>query len=158
MITLQTIHENNFLQAAALKVKPEQQAFVAPAPLILARAYAYRTQRAVCWGICAENTMVGLALIHDMEEEPACYHLGQFLINADWQGKGYGQKALALLLADCRREGKFPRVEVCVKKADAAAIHVYQKAGFRDTGYIDPDTPDCLCMVYDLKGAEQYEN
>lgn len=58
--------------------------------------------------------------------------------------------ALALLLTQCRREGKYRRVEVCVKRKDAAAIHVYEKAGFRDTGYTDPDTPDSLCMAWNL--------
>lgn len=155
MITLQPITEHNFLHAAALCVKEEQQAYVSPAPYVLARAYAYRDQRAVCWGIYAGATMVGLALIHDMEEEPACYHLGQLLIHGPEQGKGYGQQALKLLLSACWREGKFPRVEVCVKKKDAAAIHVYEKAGFRDTGYVDPKTPDSLCMVFKL--PERFE-
>lgn len=41
-------------------------------------------------------------------------------------------------------------MEVCVKRKDAAAIHVYEKAGFRDTGYTDPDTPDSLCMAWNL--------
>lgn len=151
MITLQPINENNFLQAAALKVTPEQQVFVAPAPYILARAYAYRAQNAVCWGIYEDDAMVGVAMLHDMDEEPACYHLCEFLIDASQQGKGYGQDALKQILAYCRREGKFHRVEVCVKKANAAAIHVYEKTGFRDTGYTDPDVPDCLCMAFDLK-------
>lgn len=153
MLTLQPINEDNFLQAAALKAKPEQKTFVAPAPYILARAYAYRGQNAVCWGIYAAKTMVGLALVHDLTEEPACYHLCEFLIDGSQQGKGYGQQALELLLAACRREGKFPRVEVCVKKANAAAIHVYGKAGFRDTGYVDPDAPDSLCMACMLEEA-----
>lgn len=149
MITLQPINEHNFLQAAALKALPEQQGFAASAPMILARGYAYRGQRAVCWGIYEEASLVGLALIHDLEEEPACYHLGQLLIDGSQQGKGYGQQALRLLVNQCRREGKFPRVEVCVKKANTAAIHVYEKLGFRDTGYIDSDTPDSLCMAYE---------
>lgn len=150
MITLQPIDETNFLEAAALQVKPEQRAYVAPAVGILARAYGLRCRRAVCWGICEDASLVGLALIHDLEEEPACYHLCEFLIDAKAQGKGCGQQALKLLLAQCRRERKFPRVEVCVKKENTAAIHVYEKAGFRDTGYVDPDAPDSLCLAYAL--------
>ena len=42
MITLQPITETNFLTAAALSVSPDQGRYVAPAPIILARAYAYR--------------------------------------------------------------------------------------------------------------------
>lgn len=37
MITLQPITETNYLEAVALQVSPEQQAFVAPAVGILAR-------------------------------------------------------------------------------------------------------------------------
>lgn len=147
MITLQSIHEGNFMEASALKVAEHQRGFVASAPMILARAYAYRDQNAVCWGIYHRKELVGLAMLHDLEEEPACYHLCQFMIDERYQNQGFGQAALDLVIGHCRREGKFDRIEVCVKKADIAAIHVYEKAGFRDSGFTDPDAPDSLCMV-----------
>lgn len=154
MITLQPINETNFMEAAALKVAERQRSFVASAPMILARAYAYRNQNTKCWGIYMDKQMVGLAMIHDMVEEPACYHLCEFLIDETYQNRGVGQKALRLILNHCQRERKFSRVEVCVKKTDAAAIHVYQKAGFVDSGYQDPETPDSLCMVLELPDLE----
>ncbi len=150
MITLQPIDEHNVMKAFALDHKPEQGDFVADPAEILAFAYAHRRQRAVCWGIYEARRMVGLALLHDLEEEPACYHLMELLVNGSDQGKGYGSAALHLILAHCRREGKFPQVEVCVKQRDAAAIHVYEKAGFRDTGYTDPATPDSLILACKL--------
>lgn len=153
MITLQTINETNFIHAARLKVRPDQQSYLQSAPMIMARAYAYRNQRSIVWGIYENSEIVGLAMLHDLEEEPSCYHLCQFMIDAAQQGKGYGQQTLRLILSECRREGKFPRIEVCVKKEDVAAIHVYEKAGFYDTGYVDPETPDCLSMVFDLSKA-----
>lgn len=150
MISLKPIDEENCWEFMRLSVKPEQAAFVASPTGILARAYAYRAHRAVAWGICEASRPVGLVMLCDLEEEPACYHLMEFLIDREEQGKGFGKQALALILDYCRREGKYSMVEVCVKKANKAAIHVYEAAGFRDTGYIDPDTPDCLCMAYDL--------
>ncbi len=150
MITLQSIDESNIMEALSLRVKPEQQSFVAPPAGILARSYAYRRHRAICWGIYEARRMVGLALLHDLEEEPACYHLMELLVHEQEQRKGYGSAALHLILAHCRREGKFSRVEVCVKKCNTAAMHIYEKAGFRDTGYIDSDTPDCLIRAYEL--------
>lgn len=154
MITLQPINETNFIEAAALKVSKSQRDFVASAPMILARAYAYRDQSAICWGIYKDKQMVGLAMIHDMVEAPACYHLCEFLIDEKCQNRGAGQKALRLILDHCRQERKFSRVEVCVKKTDTAAIHVYRKAGFVDSGYQDPDAPDSLCMVLELPELE----
>lgn len=150
MITLQPIDETNLMKALSLRVASEQQEFVATPVGILARAYAYRCQRAVCWGIYKGHNLVGLALLCDLSEEPACYHLMELMIDQGAQGKGYGSAALGLVLGHCRREGKFSRVEVCVKKNDAAAIHVYEKAGFQDSGYIDPATPDSLILSYDL--------
>jgi len=41
-------------------------------------------------------------------------------------------------------------VEVCVKKDDTAAIHLYEKNGFVDSGYIDEDAPDSLNMICHL--------
>ena len=158
MITLRLIDETNFLQAAELQVSSEQRGFVQSAPLILARAYAYRNQKPVCWGIYSDEELVGLALVHDLEEEPACYHLCEFLIDYRFQGQGFGQAALKLVLEHCRREGKFPWAEVCVRKDNAAAIHVYEKEGFRDSGYIDPATPDCLCMVCELYEQIRYRD
>jgi len=150
MITLQPINETNYMEAAALKLCDTQRDFVASAPMILARAYAYRDQNAFCWGIYGDEQVIGLAMIHDMVEEPACYHLCELLIDADHQNKGYGYQALQLILSLCRRERRFNRVEVCVKKANTAAIHVYEKAGFTDYGYQDPVMSDSLCMVYEL--------
>lgn len=151
MITLQPINETNFIHAAGLKVHHWQKGFVASAPMILAWGYAYRNQRASVWGIYEKDRILGLMMIHDLEEEPACYHLCQFMVDAGEQGKGYGQQALALVLDACRRERKFPRVEVCVKKDDTGAIHVYEKAGFRISDYQDPDTPDSYCMTCELE-------
>lgn len=158
MITLQTINETNWMQSGRLCVNAKQQDYVGFAVEILARAYAYREQRAICRAVCRDSQIVGLSMLHDLEEEPACYHLCEFMIDQRFQGRGYGQAALKLVLEHCRREGKFPRVEVCVKKENAAAIHVYEKAGFRDTGYTDPATPDCLSMVYDLRAEVRYRD
>ena len=55
-----------------------------------------------------------------------------------------GRRILELLAA----EGKYPCVEVCVKRAASAARRVYERAGFVDTGYIDPDLPDSLNLRY----------
>ena len=71
----------------------------------------------------------------------------QFMIGAEFQGRGYGSAALALILDELRKEGHYDHVEVCVKKADLAAIRLYEKHGFTDSGYIDDDAPDSLNMI-----------
>lgn len=150
MITLQPITEQNFINALQLSVLQEQKPYLASPAGILARGYVYRRERGRVWAICEDNEMVGLAMLHDMRQEPACYHLCQLMIDGTRQGRGHGQAALKLILDHCRREGRFSRVEVCVKRDNAAGIHVYERAGFLDTGYRDPDAPDCVCLAYGL--------
>ena len=56
-------------------------------------------------------------------------------------------ECLRLILDALRRENHYDHVEVCVKKEDAAAIRLYEKCGFFDSGYIDEDAPDSLNLI-----------
>lgn len=148
MLKLVEINEQNWLDVRRLSVSKDQEGFLDSAVGILARGYVYRGQRARVLGIECDGEMIGVALVKDLDEEPACYDLQQFLIDARWQGKGYGTEALRLILALLAEERKYDCVEVCVKRADAAALRVYEKAGFEDTGYVDGDAPDCVNWMY----------
>ncbi|MEA5038804.1 MAG: GNAT family protein [Clostridiaceae bacterium] len=117
----------------------------------MARGYVYRAHNAKVIGIADDCQMVGVALVKEMDEAPACYDLQQFMIDKRYQNKGFGTEALKLILSQLCREGKYNCVEVCVNKADISALHVYEKAGFIDTGYIDDDVPDCLNLMYYFK-------
>ena len=99
-------------------------------------------------GIADGETAVGVALVKDLDEEPACYDLQQFLIDRRFQGRGYGTEALRMILSELEAERKYGCAEVCVKRDDATALRVYEKVGFTDTGYVDPDAPDCLNLMY----------
>ena len=148
MIKLTEINEANWMTATALRVREEQRGYLDSALGILARGYAYRASRARVIGLAEGETMVGVALVKDLEEEPACYDLQQFMIDERYQGRGYGTEALKLILAELEKEGKYPCAEVCVKKENAAALRLFEKLGFTDTGYVEPDVPDCLNLTY----------
>lgn len=76
------------------------------------------------------------------------YDLQQLMIDQRFQNKGYGTAALRLILDFLKREGRFHSVEVCVNRENAAALRVYEKVGFVDSGYIDNDLPNCLNLIY----------
>ena len=150
MIELIEINEQNWLEAVKLSVDESQKGFLDSATGILARGYAYRDSRARVIGVSDGGTMVGLALVKDLDEQPACYDLQQFMIDARYQGRGYGTEALRLILKELQAERKYDCAEVCVKQTDAAALHVYETVGFVDTGYIDDDAPDCRNLMVRL--------
>lgn len=148
MIRLQEINEENWLQAASLSVTDEQQAYLDRPVGIIARGYVYRECRACVWAITAEDVVVGLALVRDLDEEPACYDLQQLMIDQRFQHHGYGSAALKEILDKLRAEANYSCVEVCVNKNNTAALRLYGKAGFADTGYVDPSVPDCVNLRY----------
>ena len=150
MVNFIELSEENWMDFAGLSVDESQKTFLASNIGIIARGYVYRNFRAKVIGIVADGTPVGLAMVRDIDDEPACYELQQFMIDQNFQGQGYGFRALELILTALKAEQKYACVEVCVKKEDAQAIHVYEKAGFVDSGYIDDTVPDCLNFVYRL--------
>ncbi len=151
LIRLVSIDESNWLDAVRLSVSEEQKAFL-DAPLgIIARGYVYRECNARVYGLADDDTLVGLALVKDMDDEPACYDLQQFMIDRRYQKNGFGTTALKLILTQLGKERKYDCAEVCVDKADIPAVRLYEKIGFRDTGYVDPDVPDSLNLMYYFK-------
>ena len=147
MLRLIDVNEENWMDVRRLAVSDAQKGFLDSAVGILARGYVYRANRARVIGIADGDTVVGVALVKDLDEEPACYDLQQFLIDSRYQGRGFGTEALRLILSDLAAERKYDCVEVCVKKDDAAALRVYEKTGFCDTGYVDETAPDCRNLV-----------
>lgn len=147
MIRLADITEDNWTEAASLAVKEPQKRFVASAQGILARGYVYRNCGGRVYLIEDDGIAVGLALVREFTEEPLGYDLQQLMIDARYQNRGYGSQALKLILDELRKEGKYDHVEVCVKKEDVDAIRLYERYGFRDSGYVDEDVPDAVNMI-----------
>ena len=150
MIRVTEIDETNFFDVRDLDVREDQRRFLDSPLGILARGYVYRAQRARVLAVERDGKITGLILIKDMDEEPACYDLQQFMIDQRFQGQGCGAAALRLLLDELRRERKYKEIEVCVHRENTAALALFEGAGFTDTGYVDPDVPDCLNLMYRL--------
>lgn len=156
-IRLGTITEENWLSAASLSVFEEQKSFVAPAIGILARGYVYRDCNARVWTIEWNGQPAGLALVREFTEEPLGYDLQQLMIDRRFQGQGVGTAALQLILKRLREEAHYGTVEVCVKQDDTAALRLYRNAGFVNSGYVDPDAPDCVNLILSLTETDRAE-
>ena len=148
MIRLTNVTEENWIHIAHLAVNDGQKAFLDQPIGIIARGYIYRNCNARVIGITNDGQMIGVALVKDLDEAPACYDLQQFMIDKHFQNKGFGTEALRLIIELLKEEGKYNCVEVCVNKMDIPALRVYEKTGFVDTGYIDADVPDHLNLMY----------
>ena len=150
MIKLVDVTEHNWLDVVSLSVHENQKKFLDKPIGIVARGYIYRSCNARVYGISNDGQIISVALVKDMDEEPSCYDLQQFMIDQRFQNKGYGTEALRLILSVLFKERKYGQVEVCVNKNDAAALWMYKKVGFEDTGYIDESAPDCCNLMYNF--------
>ncbi len=147
MVRLTDVTENNWMDIVSLSVEDSQKNFVASPVGILARGYVYRHQNAKVFAIENDGTVIGAALVREFSEEPLGYDLQQLFIGRQYQGRGYGSAALGLILDTLRAENHYDHVEICVKKENAAAIRLYEKHGFTDSGYIDENAPDSVNLI-----------
>ena len=97
--------------------------------------------------VCAINVMAAEQFV-SFRPCSDMWQLKKFSVGFSQNEHSCVQLAANNLLADLEKEHKYDCVEVCVKKAAAAALCVYEKVGFTDTGYIDEDAPDCLNLMY----------
>ena len=63
--------------------------------------------------------------------------LCRYMIDIDHQGKGYGQRALPLIVRQICAQYHSQKVYVTLEKENRRAVYLYEKFGFRDTGEED---------------------
>ena len=134
MIRLEPITPDNWRER--LEVRPDQEKFVAPKATILARAWVYRDARSRAFMIYDGETPVGLVLYHDFEdpeENEYSYTFDQLLIDARYQGRGYGTETVEQILAMMAADGKYDKVALCYVEGNDDARRLYEKFGFTQT-------------------------
>lgn len=150
MIELRNVSELDYEEILNCRIAKDQEKYMDNALGILARGYLYREHRARVLGIFKGQELLGLMLIKDLEDEPSCYDLQQFMIKEKEQGKGYGKEALALLLRELSLEGKYPRVDLAVDSDNIRALDFFRRNGFKDTYYVDESCPHLVSLSYEL--------
>ncbi len=121
----------------ALRPAPGQEGFVETVAQCLEEASALDCWRPV--GLYDGNLAVGFAMYGRFASEApdGRVWLDRLLIDARYQGRGYGRAALEALLRRIEREYRPPRVYLSVVAGNSAAVALYQSFGFRFNGERD---------------------
>jgi diamine N-acetyltransferase len=144
-VTLRPVTKETVRDICRLKVAPEQEQFVAPNAVSIAQAY-FEPESAWFRAVYAEEVPVGFVMLED-DPANATYMLWRFMIDARYQGCGYGRRALELLIEHVRtRPGAKALLTSCVP-GDGSPCPFYEKIGFVYTGDVDEDE---LVMRLDL--------
>ena len=138
-ITLQKVDESNFLACFSLKLEAQQEKFVSHPIRSLAQAYVYYSQ-CTPFAVCRAGQVVGyLMVIYDYDL--AEYNIWHMMIDKDRQGLGYGTAALQRCLEYIAKKpfGDSDRVVLTCHRENGAALALYRKFGFAETGNADDE-------------------
>ena len=141
IIKLEPVNDNNREAVLALSVR-EDQPFVAPNDVSLRQADEANAEYpgvARPFAIYADDKLVGFcmfAFAPEEEDPDDRYWLWRFMIDKSEQGKGYGQAALAEIIKYFRDNGA-DQLWLSTEPENECGVHVYHKAGFKETGDID---------------------
>jgi diamine N-acetyltransferase len=145
MISLRPVDTTNYRECIELSVAREQQGFVASNLQSLADAYVWR-EAAEPFAVYSDGELVGFALLFpfagdaddDSIPEPGTERgmvLVRLMIDARFQGRGYGRDALDAIVENVRNRG-LPTIRLSVVPENEQALEFYRRNGFAETGAI----------------------
>lgn len=134
MISLKPITNDNIWKIVKLTVDDGQKNFVATNVQSIAQAYVNQ-ETARPFGIYDDETPVGFFMGAVNREAPE-YSIWRFMIDKQYQGKGYGRAAITLAIDYLKEQGA-KEIFLSYDPENAVAAKLYQSVGFVLTGEVD---------------------
>lgn len=127
MIKFAHIDRNNLEDILSLRVSPEQSDYVLDNAISLAQAYAQEELQPLA--IYDDETPVGF-LMYCIDSDDGEYWLYRLMIDERFQRRGYGERAMKMLLTIIKTDKTRRRVFLGVDIRARAAVALYKKLGF----------------------------
>ncbi len=135
-VSLREITQDTLTPILKLSVKESQTKFVASNAVSIAQAHF--EEHAWFRAIYAGDEPVGFVMLY-IDSKEAAYHLWRFMIDQRFQGNGYGQKALELVIDFVRGLPNANELSLSCVPAEGGPEPFYRKFGFVETGEWDDD-------------------
>ena len=134
-VSLREIKRETLRPFLRMKVAESQERMVANNAVSIAQAHF--EPKAWFRGIYADETPVGFIMLYDDPEEPV-YFLWRLMVADEFQGMGYGRKAIAQLVEYVKTRPNATELKVShVPDLPGNPGPFYQKLGFEYTGEED---------------------
>ena len=145
-VTLREIRRDTVDEVLKLDVAPHQAGkFVASNAKSIAQAHYYPDNS---WfrAIYAGETLVGFIMLWD--DPAACeYSLWRLMIDGRYQGRGYGRRAVELLIDHVRTRPGATALLTGAQPGDGGPIGFYEKLGFTLTGEVDEEDGELILRL-----------
>ncbi|MCH2103630.1 MAG: GNAT family N-acetyltransferase [Planctomycetes bacterium] len=135
-VSLREITKDTVKSILALEVAEGQEDLVGDNGNSLAQALF--EEKAWYRGIYAGDEPVGFLMLSVDREKPEFY-LWRFMIDAKQQRKGYGKRAIELLIEEVRAQPEARELTLHVMDLPHSAVSFYEALGFKLTGERDGD-------------------
>lgn len=128
---------DNLHAVLALEVAPSQRQFVATNAKSIAAAHFH--PEAWFRAVYAGDQAVGFLMLHDESlrpkpRQPGYYFLWRLMIDASQQGRGFGRRAVELLVDHVRGRPDASELLTSCRRGPGSPEEFYLKLGFRPTG------------------------
>jgi len=133
MVTLRPIIKENWIECIGLKVKSEQQDFVATNLYSIAQSKA--DPSLIPMAIYNGEVMVGFTM-YGRDPENGRYWIVRLMIDERYQGNDYGKQAMNQVITLLKQEEDCTDIYISHKPDNIYADALYRKLGFKDTGKI----------------------
>lgn len=97
-------------------------------------------------GIEVEDKLIGFTM-YGLDEETSNYWLCRFMIDHQSQGKGYGRKAIELILNEIKQLDGCESIYLSTEPDNETAIKLYESLGFQKTGKLNEGEAEFMLKV-----------
>ena len=133
-VELRNITKSNWQEIAVLKLDPSQKDYVFDNSYSIAESFF--CDNSIAKGIFLNDKAIGFIMYESLEDEgkPDEVEFFRFMINAEYQGQGFGKKAFAIAIDDIRQTKKPNKIHIGFTKENTTANFLYSNFGFVDNG------------------------
>lgn len=145
-IQFETVNDINRKAVQGLKVAKGQEGYIEPVTECLEEAGQFSCWRPVA--VYDGEKLIGFAMYCRWKDSPhERVWLDRLLIDARYQGKGYGKACLSKLLERLKAEYGCGEIYLSVFPENKVAIRLYEEFGFRFNGEKDIHNEDVMVLV-----------
>lgn len=129
-LVLRQVSSDNWRHVATLKVTEEQRQFVAEPTYYLALCYYGTIWKPLA--IYLAEQVIGFLMWGVDPADGSCW-FGGFIIDQQYQGRGYGRQTLQLAMTMLAREHGYQQFALSYQPANQVGKHLYRALGFVET-------------------------
>jgi diamine N-acetyltransferase len=130
-VTLREVTAETVRDICDLSVAPEQTSYVASNAVSIAEAHF--APEAWFRAVYADETPVGFVMLYQDTAKPE-YSLWRFMVDARYQGRGFGKRALLLVIDHVRTLPGATELWLSYVPGAHAPVAFYRSLGFVETG------------------------